>query len=176
MLAAEAFELVFRVIHIMFGVAWAGSAFLFTVFIEPAAASLGPAAGPFMEEVADRRKVPEIITVIAAVAVIGGWVLWFNGWQDFGSLGDWIGSSYGLWLTIGGVAATAAFFAGVIGIPPNLKKLAAIGREIEATGGPPTPEQGARMHAIQERMRLLGRVDLGLLAVAVFAMATARYW
>ncbi|MCI0635669.1 MAG: hypothetical protein L0206_17395 [Actinobacteria bacterium] len=69
MLAAEAFELVFRVIHIMFGVAWAGAAFLFTVFIEPAAASLGPAAGPFMEEVVGRRKVPEIITVVAAVAV-----------------------------------------------------------------------------------------------------------
>ena len=54
----------------MAGVAWAGSAFLFTVFIEPAAAKLGPAAGPFMEETIGRRKVPEIVTAIAAVTVI----------------------------------------------------------------------------------------------------------
>jgi uncharacterized membrane protein len=40
MLAAEGFELVFRTLHIMAGIAWAGSAFLFTVFIEPAAAKL----------------------------------------------------------------------------------------------------------------------------------------
>ncbi|HKN80805.1 MAG TPA: hypothetical protein VJZ98_05670 [Actinomycetota bacterium] len=46
MLAAEGFELVFRTLHIMAGVAWAGSAFLFTVFIEPAAAKLGPAGRP----------------------------------------------------------------------------------------------------------------------------------
>ena len=61
MLAAEGFELVFRTLHIMAGVAWGGSAFLFTVFIEPAAAKLGPAAGPFMEETIGRRKVPEIV-------------------------------------------------------------------------------------------------------------------
>jgi uncharacterized membrane protein len=67
MLAAEGFELLFRTLHITAGVAWAGSAFLFTVFIEPAAAKLGPAAGPFMEETIGRRKVPEIITSIAAV-------------------------------------------------------------------------------------------------------------
>jgi hypothetical protein len=40
----------------MFGIAWAGSAFLFTVFIEPAAAKLGPQAGPVMEELVERRK------------------------------------------------------------------------------------------------------------------------
>ena len=32
------------------------------------------------------------------------------------------------------------------------------------------------MHSIQERMRTLSRVDLGLIAIAVFCMATARYW
>ncbi len=42
MLAVETFELVFRVVHIVFAVAWAGSAFLFTLFIEPTAHALGP--------------------------------------------------------------------------------------------------------------------------------------
>jgi hypothetical protein len=176
MLATQAFELVFRVVHIMAAVAWAGSAFLFTVFIEPAAARLGPAAEPMTDELVKRRKVGEIVTGIAGFAVLGGWVLWWQKWQNVGSFGDWVGSSFGLWLTIGGVAATIAFFAGMIGVPPNLKKLGTIGEEIQAQGGAPTPEQQARIQAVQEKMKVLSRVDLAFIAIAVFAMATARYW
>ena len=175
MLAASTFDLIFRILHVMAGVAWAGSAFLFTVFIEPAAAKLGPAAGPFMEETIGRRKVPEIITAIAAVTVVAGWVLWFGDMNLVG-FGDWIGSSFGIVLTIGGLAATGAFFAGLIGVPPNLKRLAEIGSEVEASGGPPTPDQQAEMSSIQGRMRTLSWLDLSLLAIAVFCMATARYW
>lgn len=176
MIAAETFELIFRAIHITAGVAWAGTAFLFTMFIEPAAAKIGPDAGPMMDELVKRRKVGEIVTAIAGFAVVAGWVLWWQNWSEMGSLGDWVGSTFGLWLTIGGVCATIAFFAGMIGIPPNLKKLGAIGEEIAAQGGPPTAEQQARIHAIQDKMKVLSRVDLVFLAVAVFSMATARYW
>ena len=176
MLAAEGFELVFRTLHIMSGVAWAGSAFLFTVFIEPAAARLGPAAGPFMEETIGRRKVPEIVTAIAAVTVVAGWVLWFRDWDRVGSLGDWLGTTFGLMLTIGGLAASGAFFAGLLGVPPNLKRLNELAAQVEASGGTPTPAQAAEMGAVQARMRTLSWLDLSLLAVAVFCMATARYW
>jgi hypothetical protein len=78
-------------------------------------------------------------------------------------------------LTIGGLAATGAFFAGLIGVPPNLKRLAEIGK-VEASGGPPTPDQQAEMSSIQGRMRTLSQLDLSLLGIAVFCMATARYW
>ena len=176
MLAASTFDLAFRILHIMFGVAWAGSAFLFTVFIEPAAAKLGPDAGPVMEELVDRRKIGEIVTGISAVTVIAGWVLWTGDMLLAPSLGDWLRSSFGLILTIGGIAATGALFAGIVGIPPNIKRLSALGKEVAASGGPPTPEQQADMHSIQERMRMLSRVDLALIAIAVFCMATARYW
>jgi uncharacterized membrane protein len=176
MLAAEGFELVFRTLHIMARVAWAGSAFLFTVFLEPAAAKLGPAAGPFMEETIGRRKVPEIVTAIAAVTVVAGWVLWFRAWDRFGSFGDWVGSSFGLVLTIGGLAATGAFFAGLLGVPPNLKRLNALAAQVEAAGGTPTPEQAAEIGAVRGRMRTLSWVDFSLIVVSVFCMATARYW
>jgi uncharacterized membrane protein len=94
-LASSMFDLIFRILHIMAGVAWAGSAFLYTVIIEPAAAKLGPEAGPFMQETIGRRKVPEIITAIAAVTVVAGWVLWFGDMNLVG-FGDWIGSSFGI--------------------------------------------------------------------------------
>jgi hypothetical protein len=81
-----------------------------------------------------------------------------------------------LLLTVGGLAATAAFFAGVLGIPPNLKRLNELGAQVEASGGTPTPEQAVQVARIQRRMRTLSWLDLSLLAVAVFCMATARYW
>jgi len=176
MLAAAGFELVFRTLHIMAGVAWAGSAFLFTVFLEPAASKLGPAAGHFMEETIGRRKAPEIVTAIAAVTVIAGWVLWFKGLDRVDSFGDWLGTSFGLVLTIGGLAATGAFFAGLLGVPPNLKRRTSSVRRSRPSGGPPTPEQATRIARIQGRMRTLSWLDLALLAIAVFCMATARSW
>jgi hypothetical protein len=93
-----------------------------------------------------------------------------------GSLGDWLDTSFGLLLTVGGLAATAAFFAGVLGIPPKLKRLNELGAQVEASGGTPTPEQATQIARIQGRMRTLSWLDLFLLAVAVFCMATARYW
>jgi len=58
-----------------------------------------------------------------------------------GSFGDWLDTTFGLVLTIGGLAATAAFFAGLLGIPPNLKRLNELGAQVEAAGG--TPEDFA---------------------------------
>lgn len=176
MLAAEPFELIFRILHVMAGVAWAGAAFLFTVYIEPAATRLGPGAGPMMEELFERRKIGVAIVIISGVTVLAGWALWLRDLDKTGDLGDWVGSAFGLWLTIGGVAATAAFFVGMLGIPPNVKRLSELGKQVAASGGPPTPDQATRMHAIQEQLRMLSRLDLALLTLAVFAMATARYW
>jgi hypothetical protein len=93
-----------------------------------------------------------------------------------GSLGDWLDTSSGLVLTIGGLAATGAFFAGVLGIPPNLKRLNELGAQVEASGGTPTSEQATQIARIQGRMRTLSWLDLTLLVIAVFCMATARYW
>jgi hypothetical protein len=70
-----------------------------------------------------------------------------------GSFGDWLDTTFGLVLTIGGLAATAAFFAGLLGIPPNLKRLNELGAQVEAAGGTPTPEQATQLARIQVRMR-----------------------
>ena len=42
MLAANLFMIVFRLLHIVAGVLWVGSAFLFVGFIGPSAAEVGP--------------------------------------------------------------------------------------------------------------------------------------
>ena len=46
--AISVYMLVFRVIHVMLAIAWGGALFLLVVFLQPAAKTVGPAAGPFM--------------------------------------------------------------------------------------------------------------------------------
>ena len=84
-------------------------------------------------------------------------------------------STFDLIFQIGGLAATRGVRCRHDRVPPNIKRLSALGKEVAASGGPPTAEQAAEMHEVQERMRKLPRLDLGLIAIAVFCMATARY-
>jgi hypothetical protein len=51
----------------------------------------------------------------------------------------------------------------------------AVGREIQAQGGPPSPEQAARLQALAERLGNLGRVGVILMAIALLGMASAQY-
>lgn len=176
MVAAMPFMLVFRFLHIVAGVLWVGSAFLFVGFIGPSAGEVGPSAGPLLHAVVKKRKVAKVITGLAAVTVIAGWVMWLKDMSDWGGLGDWLGSSFGIVLSIGAVLATTAFFLGYHGVGRNVERLVDLGDEIAASAGPPTPEQQARMGQLSAALEKHGKLDLLLLLLAVIAMSTARYW
>jgi hypothetical protein len=176
MVALQTYMLVFRILHIVSGIFWVGSAFFVTVFLEPTAGELGPDAGPVMAHLMDKRKVGQIITGIAAFSVIGGLFLYWRDWHAAASFSVWIGTAFGKILTIGGVCAIAAFFLGAGGIPPTINRMNALGKEMGAAGGPPSPEQMAAMASLQHRLKLISRTDLVLVTVAIVAMATARYW
>ena len=60
-------------------------------------------------------------------------------------------------------------------VRPGIMATLAIGREVAASGSPPTPEQAAQLQALQHRSHTAGRVVVPLLIVAVAAMAAARY-
>jgi len=168
--------LVLRFLHIVAGAAWFGSAFLFTGFVGPSAAETAPSSGALMSAVIKKRRFAKIIAGLAITTVIVGWTLWLKNALAYPSIGDWVTSSFGLVLTIGGVLATAAAYTGITGIGNNVEKLVEIGDQVAASGGPPTPEQGARMAHLGAEIQRHSRVDIVLLFLAVTAMATARYW
>jgi uncharacterized membrane protein len=174
-LASNSYMLVFRIVHILAGVLWVGSVFLFVIFVSPSAASIAPAGAPFMAELLGKRRLVDRIIVLAMISVTGGLFLYWRDWHLYGSFGDWIGSSFGATLTVGMVASLVALTIGVSGTRPNVRRLLALGRQVAESGGPPTPEIAAEMGAIQGRLKVLARVSLGLLVLAVLAMATARY-
>jgi hypothetical protein len=176
MLAAVPFMIVFRLLHIVAGALWVGSAFLFVGFIGPSAAEVGPSAGPLLHEAVVNRKVPKVITGLGLTTVLAGWIMWLKDMHDFGSLGDWVNSRFGLVLTIGAVLATIALIDGALGVGRNVERLVALGDQVAASGGPPSPEQQTEMARLGADLKTYGQLDLVLLLLAVAAMSTARYW
>ena len=176
MLAAVPFMLVFRFVHIVAGVLWVGSSFLFVGFLGPSAADVGPAAGPLLTAAVKKRKVAKVVTGLAFTTVVAGWILWLRDMSQFPSLGDWLTSSFGFVLTIGGILATITAFVGYLGIARKVERAVDLGNEIAAAGGPPSPEQQAELDGLGASMERHGKLDLLLLFLAVTAMATARYW
>ena len=168
--------LVLRLFHVVAGALWFGSAFLFTGFVGPAAAETVPSSGPIMSAVVKKRRVARVITWLAITTVVAGWLMWVKNAMGYPSIGDWVTSSFGLVLTIGGVLATLAAYIGITGIGQNVERLVEIGDQVAASGGPPTPEQGALMARLGAEIERHGKIDLVLLFLAVIAMATARYW
>jgi uncharacterized membrane protein len=175
MLATSAYMLVFRIVHIGAAVAWVGSVFMLVVFVQPAAAAVAPASAPFMAELLGVRRLVDRLLMIASVAIAGGAFLYWHDWHTYPSFGDWITSPFGVVLTIGALFAIAAISVGGSITKPAVERLLTLGRQAAESGGP-SPEMAAQIGALQARLKAVARLQLGLLAVTVFAMATARYW
>lgn len=175
MLAASAFMVIFRIVHILAGVLWVGSVFLMVVYLQPAAAAIAPAGAPFMAELLGKRKLVDGIVTLAVITVVGGLFLYWRDWHIYPSFGDWISSTFGVVLTIGALAAIAALGVGLSVTRPSARRLMALMGQVAASGAPPAPEVAAEMGAIQARMKTAARISLVLLVIAVLGMATARY-
>ena len=126
-----------------------------------------------MERMIVKRRLPIYFLVLSGLTVLGGLILY---WIDSNGLQTtWIGTPFGLALTLGGIAGLIAFVGGNLLIKPNIDKLGEIGAAMKAAGGPPSEALMQQMHDVQARLRTIGLVDTVLLAVAVIAMASARY-
>lgn len=176
MVAAEPFVLVFRFLHIVSGVLWVGSSFLFVAFIGPSAQEAGSSALPVLTAAVKKRKAAKVITGLGLTTVIAGWVLWLRNMSLYDSIGAWVGSSFGVALTIGGVLATISAAVGFSGVALNVERLVDLGNEVSSSGGSPSAEQQARIDELSSALERHGKTDLVLLILAAAAMATARYW
>jgi hypothetical protein len=175
-IAANVFMIVFRIIHIAAGVAWAGSVFLFVLYIQPSVAAIAPAGAPFVAELLGKRKLVDRLLMYAATTIVGGLVLYLRLWDQFGGFGNLIGSTYGAVLTVGALAAIAGFSIGLFGTRPSVQRLLALGRQMAQAEGPPAPDLAAEFQRLQVRLKVLARTTLGFITISVLAMATAQYW
>ena len=169
----DTYMVVLRILHIVAGVFWVGAAFVTTLFLQPTAREIGPAAGPFMAHLAGKKRLVDWVLRAAGLTVLAGVLMY---WRVSGGLNpDWIGSAYGIALTVGALCGIAAFTLGLTVVRPTIMATLAIGREVAESGGPPSPEQQAQLQALSKRGKDIGNVIVPLLLVAVAGMASAQY-
>jgi ribose/xylose/arabinose/galactoside ABC-type transport system permease subunit len=178
-IATDGIMIVLRMFHIIAGVLWVGSAFFFVAFLGPASEMVTPeVSGPLFGVLVNKMRVPKVITTLGMVTVTFGWLMWLKNLRDYHwSLSAWAWHYRpGLVFTIGGILASLAFFEGYLGVGKNVERLTEMGGTVAASGAPPTPEQQSAMEKLRTEIKKHGQQDIVLLILAVFAMATARYW
>lgn len=154
---------VLRLIHIVAGGFWAGAGIMMGWFVAPAARSVGPGAGPFMQALL-KRKVPMILITAGLVTVGAGLWMWairrptMSRWQDWA-------------LAAGAVSAIVAVTLGIGWQRPTGAKVMALGTQIANAGSPPTPEQGAEMGRLQGKMARYGSTIAYLFVISLAGMA-----
>lgn len=120
---------------------------------------------------------PGRYTLIMAIA---GNLVWISGgllyWRVSNGLNsDWLSSGYGIGLTVGALAGLISAIIGMVVLSRSAKRMVAIGKEIEAQGSPPSPEQGAEIAQLQGKLRTFGQINAVFMAIAVTGMAVAQY-
>jgi uncharacterized membrane protein len=165
------YMIILRSIHILSGIFWVGTAFFFVLFFEPTLKAAGPAGGTVMGRLTLTRF-PMVMAVSSILTVAIGFLMYLidsGGFQI-----NWIYTPSGVTMTIGSVAGILAFLLGLIVQMPASARMAALQKEIQAAGGPPTPSQIEEMHVLQDRISNATRWEAVLMVIAVLGMAMAR--
>lgn len=164
----------FRFLHVVAGILWAGASIFYLFFIKPSVKSIGPAGPQFMQNLSQRRKFPIFMMITSLLTVLAGGALY---WYLAGGLSlEWAKTGPGLGFTIGSVAALIAFFLGSLGIGPTSGQIGALGGKIAASGQGPTPQQARELQTLESKLSVIENIEFVLLVISLLTMATARYW
>ena len=166
--------LVLRFLHIVASVCWAGGGFVFFLFVDPTAKALAPSGMQFVQYMVNKRRFAIFMVLSSTLTVLSGALLILQ--RAGGRWLDYVQTGPGLGFALGSVVGILVYFVGMFGVNPRAVKLAKIGREIQAAGGPPTPAQGAELHRLDKEMSTLSLVDFIMVALSLALMATARFW
>jgi uncharacterized membrane protein len=166
--------IVLRFVHVIASVSWAGGAMIFFLFVEPTAKALNPSGMQFVQHMVQKRRFSIFMVISSTLTVLSGALLL---WQvAYGRWVNYVQTGAGLGFVLGSLAGVVVYFIGMFGVNPRAKQMARIGADIQAAGGPPTPEQGAALQKLDKEMSALGLLDFILVALSLALMGTARYW
>ena len=159
--------IVLRILHIVSGSFWVGSAVFLSFILEPRVRALGPAIQrPVMSSIG--KVAGPIMLGSGLITIVAGIVLAFRV-RDFD---HWFDTGWGWAIGLGFVCSVSAITLGSL-TAMTVMKMAKAG---ESMGdGPPTPEQMAEMQRLGGRLVRLSRVATILVVIAVGSMASARF-
>ena len=158
----DTYMVVLRIVHILAGVFWVGAAFTTILFLQPTAREIGPAAGPFMAHLAGKKRLVDWVLRAAGLTVLGGppdvlarvrrtrWRLDRLGARDLAH-------------DRSALRDRRVLDSALSVVRPTIMATLAIGREVAASGGAPTPEQARSSRRSRGGGRRSGKVIVPLL-------------
>lgn len=168
----QTYIVILRLLHIGFGLFWAGSALFFALFLMPSLKATGPEGVKFMQALG-RSGYPIAAMVSAIITIVSGFLLIWKLSGGFEPM--WFNSWYARVLTTG---ATMAFIAFIIGFTinrPSAAKMNKISVAIVKQGAPPTPEQLSEMMVLRKKIFIGTNYIAILLVIAIAGMSVFRY-
>ena len=160
-----------RLVHIVAGVVWVGSAVFAALFVLPTARALGAEGGRFVARLMPRSG--PVLGSAMLLTIVSGFIMY--GRLSAGFNRAWVTSRVGLALGAGAVAALLAVIVGVAVNAPAGAKMARLRKGLETQGGTPTAAQAAELATLQARVERGAQLVALLLLTAAGAMAVARY-
>lgn len=163
--------IILRVIHVLSGVFWVGTTFVFASHITPAVKATGTEGQRFMQHLSGQGKISNALGLAGILVVVTGWWMYFGqGWQLQGN------TTNGVVLGFGAIIGTLGFLHGAFVQRKAISGLTALAKQVAAAGGPPSPEQAAELGKLSGKVERNGRLLAYLLALAVAAMGTFQYF
>jgi uncharacterized membrane protein len=160
--------LLLRLVHIVSGTFWVGSALLIALIILPGLRKSGPGS----ERVLPMAKISQALSIASLLTVAAGVLLY---WLIYRFNLGWILTLSGTALTLGSLAGIAAFLIGTFSTGPKARRLAELGRQVQAAGGPPTPAQAQELGKLQAQLAASSTWSTILATVSLILMSVARY-
>ncbi len=159
---------VLRILHIVAGVSWVGTAVFMSVVLEP----ILRGAGPDVMKVIGPKLAPRMTAFLHSVAlttIVAGLILiWRTTGRGYDQL---FSNAWGWAIGIGMITAIVGYGFGATSGMAMMKVL----KISNGLQGPPPPETIARINALRDRNRNFLRIATILVIIGVGAMASARY-
>ncbi|HJR63141.1 MAG TPA: hypothetical protein VJ803_05520 [Gemmatimonadaceae bacterium] len=163
--------LALRLIHVLGGIFWVGSALFNALFLFPAFAQAGPAAGQVMAELA-RRRAFIFMPVIALLTILSG-IRLMGITSGFSS--DYLSTPSGRTFAIAALAAILAFVFGILVNRPVGVRVAQISASLANAAPDERQRLSAELDKFRGRLSMATTVVVILLLVAATGMAIGRY-
>ena len=162
-----------RLIHIVFGVIWAGANIFLTLFVYPAAQKSGKAGNEFLKILPKTNNMPMFMTASGLITIVSG--IWMIYYFSAGFNLSYFNSSFGKCILTGGILTIIAFLNGVLIIRQAGLELDKIGAQLEKSNELPPLEVLNKIELLSNRILKATAFEALLLFLATLLMAAARY-
>ena len=163
---------VLRLVHVVLGALWVGTAVFTAVFLAPAMQDAGPDAAKVMGAL-QRRGFMTVLPILAIATLVSG--LWLYWRASAGFQAAYVTSPVGLGFGVGGTLAIVAYAFGMIVTRPAMLRSVALAQTLGTASDDERRKIAAEVQRLRARGTAGGRVVAVLLTAAVAAMAVARY-